>query len=626
MFRTTVLLLTLAGSTAPVLAADGNRLTYLDESCDPYYPGLGTARLITPQWIGQPGVEAAIVLSVDDLFDVKLYEEFLRPILERLKKIDGRAPLSLMAKNVEPQAPLLQKWLNEGVSLEAHTYDHPCPCLQLNNFARGRDTYDRGVDHVQTIPNSHAVAFRMPCCDSMNSSNPRFYTEIFNRVTPEGNWLGLDASVFQVFTADDPALPKSITLDADGKPRFWPYAPDDRKFVNLIENYPYPYVISRLCWEMPNATPDDWQGFFRNGASSPKTLADMRLAIDAAVLKQGVFVLTFHPHKWIRNQEVVELIDYAVAKHGRKIQFLNFRDVYERLTADMLGGQPLRAADGGDNGVRLLDLNADGYMDVVVGNAAVRQTRLWDPSQKTWRWGPFPTALITTTKDRRRQDAQARFGVLQKNGFASVLVRNEKTSGVWHFDGQAWQADPQGLAGFDLHGPVQTGVAGRDQGVRLRDLDGDGVDELVVGSPRGSAAFAWSTAEQKWRPLPFGLPKNASIADQQGRDAGLRFVDINEDGRADVVFSNAERYGVWLFTSPSEGWSRQTIGGTRGDGRELPMIVRADGTNNGAWFKYRRMWVQNEETGHPLKKNAAGRDLWQTDDRPYAEMLAAPSR
>ena len=56
------------------------------------------------------------------------------------------------------------------------------------------------------------------------------------------------------------------------------------------------------------------------------------------------------------------------------------------------------------------------------------------------------------------------------------------------------------------------------------------------------------------------------------------------------------------------------------------MIVRADGTNNGAWFKYRRMWVQNEETGHPLKKNAAGRDLWQTDDRPYAEMLAAPSR
>ena len=29
----------------------------------------------------------------------------------------------------------------------------------------------------------------------------------------------------------------------------------------------------------------------------------------------------------------------------------------------------------------------------------------------------------------------------------------------------------------------------------------------------------------------------------------------------------------------------------------LPMIVRADGTNNGAWFRHRDMWVQNEDTG-----------------------------
>ena len=34
-----------------------------------------------------------------------------------------------------------------------------------------------------------------------------------------------------------------------------------------------------------------------------------------------------------------------------------------------------------------------------------------------------------------------------------------------------------------------------------------------------------------------------------------------------------------------------------GQPKALPMIVRADGSNNGAWFKNRHLWVQNEETG-----------------------------
>ena len=49
------------------------------------------------------------------------------------------------------------------------------------------------------------------------------------------------------------------------------------------------------------------------------------------------------------------------------------------LEKNLLGGHPLRAADGQDNGVRVLDLNNDGYMDVVIGNENVRQTRLWSP-------------------------------------------------------------------------------------------------------------------------------------------------------------------------------------------------------------------------------------------------------
>ena len=34
---------------------------------DPYWPTAGSAKLITPQWIGEPEVEAAILLSIDDM-------------------------------------------------------------------------------------------------------------------------------------------------------------------------------------------------------------------------------------------------------------------------------------------------------------------------------------------------------------------------------------------------------------------------------------------------------------------------------------------------------------------------------------------------------------------------------
>ena len=53
--------------------------------------------LTTPQWVGEPGVEAVVVLAIDDMRGHEKWETFLRPIIARLKKIDGRAPISICA-------------------------------------------------------------------------------------------------------------------------------------------------------------------------------------------------------------------------------------------------------------------------------------------------------------------------------------------------------------------------------------------------------------------------------------------------------------------------------------------------------------------------------------------------
>jgi hypothetical protein len=52
---------------------------------------------------------------------------------------------------------------------------------------------------------------------------------------------------------------------------------------------------------------------------------------------------------------------------------------------------------------------------------------------------------------------------------------------------------------------------------------------------------------------------------------------------------------VYRYDPKLTGWGRPVGSGSRSDVGAVPMIVR-NGTNNGAWFTDRQMWVQNENT------------------------------
>src|SRR5256885_325580 len=82
------------------------------------------------------------------------------------------------------------------------------PLLARGDFAAAKSTFARCVELMGRVPNSGGpVAFRMPCCDSLNTPSPRFYAEIFNKPTSDGRLLKADSSVFNVTTANDPDLP-----------------------------------------------------------------------------------------------------------------------------------------------------------------------------------------------------------------------------------------------------------------------------------------------------------------------------------------------------------------------------------------------------------------------------------
>lgn len=609
VLKSLALLLILFSGDSLLIAAEktvdsGNRLVYLDQD-DPYYVSLGFPKLVTPQWYGDPKVKGVCVLAIDDMRDIPKYETYLRPIHERLKEAYGRAGSSIMTCRVDPSDPHLQTWLKEGASIEVHTYDHPCPLLHDRDFEKAKGTVDRCIDLLSEIPNTGPVAYRMPCCDSLNTVSPRFYTEIFNQTTPKGNFLQIDTSVFHVFTYKDPAVPREYVVDPDGQGRNEKYVPVDRGFVNTVFDYPYPYPISRLCWEFSCVTPSDWSAQHRQQKNNPLTVRDWNAVMDATVVKEGVFNLVYHPHGWIQNEQIIKLIDHAVEKHGPAVQFLSFKDVLARMNENLLAGEPLRNSKGADNGVRLIDLNADGFMDVVIGNERVQKTRIWNPAQQTWQESGFPTRLVARPDAKGNQPTRGRFGILN-DAVILLTLTAEETSG-YRYENGAWVNAPQLLAGLPTgDDAVYTLKDGIDQGVRLRDLNNDGACELIVSNPRQQAVYTWSTTDSRWEQLPWSLPEQATIVDNQGRDNGLRFQDIDEDGFADVLFSNEQRYSLHLFKSPKEGWN-EVFQKERQDGDDMPAIAR-NGTNNGAWFHSRHLWVQNENTAK-MKHLVAGKSF-----------------
>lgn len=593
-------------------AEDANRLTYLDAG-SPFQVGRHFPKLTTPQWVGEPGVDAVVTLGIDDMSSSARYEQFLRPILERLQRIDGRAPVSIFCNAVTPDDPQLAAWLREGVSLEVHTLSHPCPLLSKRDFAGAEKSFHGGVDLLNHVPGNLPVAFRTPCCDSINSPSPRVFAELLARTNPAGQFLRMDSSVVMLMTTNDPALPASLVTDADGRGKFTKYVPFP-SFVTTVENYPYPWVIGNSIWEFPCMAPSDWEAQNILGNTNATMLADWQSGLEAVVLKQGTFNFVFHPHGWSANRQLVEFIDGAVSRYGRRVKFLNYREAHQRLSQNLSAGQPLRAADGSDNGVRLLDLDEDGFLDVVIGNAALRRTRRWHPASTNWVESGFPVALVEPGL-AGVVETGVRFGVVHADGRTTLMVRDEQRSGAWTYTGQEWVAEPDLFNGLELDGqPVFTRREGLDQGVRFRDVDGDGRCELLVSNERQNAVFQWNASARRWQATGTALPPGGAIVNARGEDNGVRFVDVNEDGHDDVLISNEERYALWLYVAEpflgwGRGWTRKVTEGVRANvmgasGRagptpaeEIPPIVRAGPyRNNGAWIHSRHLWVQNEDT------------------------------
>ena len=108
------------------------------------------------------------------------------------------------------------------------------------------------------------------------------------------------------------------------------------------------------------------------------------------------------------------------------------------------------------------------------------------------------------------------------------------------------------------------------------DFNHDGVPETLIHQP-GKTVLQ----KPEGQPVDFQFPEGVSVLDAQGKDSGLRWVDLNGDGFADLIQSHPEGYAIHLWNRTvraelgwTKGWSQFVRSGRRtGADDEPPSLV-----------------------------------------------------
>ncbi|WP_048065292.1 DUF2341 domain-containing protein [Methanosarcina acetivorans] len=209
---------------------------------------------------------------------------------------------------------------------------------------------------------------------------------------------------------------------------------------------------------------------------------------------------------------------------------------------------PLDFGWSSDYGVRVLDVNGDGLVDIIKGYKNDRGTIYYDAYLNTgegWiqdnSWNP-PTYFSYDNIDT---------GVRLTDLNGDDLVDIFKLRSSWLNTGSGWEQDNSWAPPISLDS---------DQGVVLVDVNGDGLTDILKSyyNDAGYTYDAWISTGNGWENDNSWNPP--TLIASYGKDQGVRFADLNGDGLTDIIKAGYSDYCAWTNTNTESTENYKTQG------------------------------------------------------------------
>lgn len=187
---------------------------------------------------------------------------------------------------------------------------------------------------------------------------------------------------------------------------------------------------------------------------------------------------------------------------------------------------------------RFVDVNGDHLSDYITASSTYMNTEVGWIASSTWN---IPTAVATDTASTSIQYVD-----VNGDGLPDIVRSADSSSYVYLNTGLGWATSTSTWSV-----PVDFTTSGGDNYVRIVDVNGDGLPDLIQSYyfSSGSANHVWINNGGGWVLDPqWSVPVTMSTYDGTDNwyDTSVRFADINGDGLTDII----------------KNWSRISIGGT----------------------------------------------------------------
>ncbi len=246
----------------------------------------------------------------------------------------------------------------------------------------------------------------------------------------------------------------------------------------------------------------------------------------------------------------------------------------------------------GADGVRLADVNRDGWQDIVTGWEESGQVRVYqNPGPKKARqpWPAVTVGKVASPEDAvfadLDQDGQMDVISSCEGSSRSVYVHWAPTESGDYRNASRWETEPipalQGQAMWMFTTPG--------------DINGDGRTDLVVGSKGKEATIGWLEAptsprklvDWQWHPLQ-----------AIGWVMTIRVMDMDRDGDLDILFSDRKERasGIYALINPSNGQSmgfwKKILIGARGEEVMFMDVLSKEEKTWSIWAAIRSRQIQ----------------------------------